>query len=262
MRLISVHTKKLTDFIGQPPPYTILSHTWGDGEVTLPDMCDERIAAAKRGFYKIHMCCKQAIKDDLEWIWVDTCCIDKTSSSELSEAINSMYQWYKKAEICYAYLSDVPEVTFKKSRWFTRGWTLQELIAPYSIQFYDNSWNSLGSKQELAQEISQFTGIHSLALMGDYLDHFSVAQKMFWASNRVTTKEEDIAYSLLGLFGINMPLLYGEGEKNAFLRLQAEISCKKSMTTLSSPGVGRMKRKWGRKGSCLSLLDISERRKT
>lgn len=162
---------------------------------------------------------------------MDTCCIDKTSSAELSEAINSMYRWYQKAEVCYAFLSDVPssedphkeESAFRKSRWFTRGWTLQELIAPVHLTFFGSDWEDIGSKLNLKVLISAITKVDARALAGSrILNGWNVAQKMSWASRRVTTREEDIAYCLMGLFDINMPMLYGEGKK-AFLRLQEEI---------------------------------------
>ncbi|CAN9229026.1 unnamed protein product [Alternaria alternata] len=130
----------------QVPDYVILSHTWGSEEITLQDILSN-VAPSKKGFAKLIGCCKRAKDDGFTYCWIDTCCIDKTSSAELSEAINSMYQWYKGACICYAYLEDVqgnPQLddyeAFSKSRWFTRGWTLQELIAPGIVEFYNVSW--------------------------------------------------------------------------------------------------------------------------
>lgn len=160
----------------------------------------------------------------------DRCCINKNSSAELSEAINSMFSWYKNAQVCYAYLSDVGIVTslqqkqtdIKKSRWFTRGWTLQELLAPSSVVFFSNDWQSLGTKAELSDLLSDITDIDVDILRGLDLGFASVAQKMSWASARHTTRVEDVAYCLLGIFNVNMPLLYGEGNK-AFHRLQEEI---------------------------------------
>jgi hypothetical protein len=187
----------------------------------------------KAGYSKIRGCCKAAAADGFEYVWIDTCCIDKTSSSELSEAINSMYKWYQEAEVCYVYLADVfPDIStssFAKSRWFTRGWTLQELIAPSSVIFFDAHWRDIGTKASLVKPIAEITGIHIDALSNGRVSRFSVAQRMSWASRRETTREEDIAYCLLGIFSINMPLLYGEGQK-AFLRLQEEIM--KNPTTI------------------------------
>jgi hypothetical protein len=163
---------------------------------------------------------------------VDTCCIDKTSSAELSEAINSMYTWYKNAIVCYAYLSDArmfncrtmwaTEEEFKKCRWFTRGWTLQELIAPPSVRFFSQDWIFIGEKFHLSGILSNITGIDIATLIGGNVTDVSVAKRMSWASKRVTTRVEDIAYCLLGIFEVSLPLLYGEG-KRAFTRLQEEI---------------------------------------
>ena len=217
---------------------------------------------------------------DRQWVWIDTCCIDRSSSTELSEAINSMFGWYSRAEECYAFLSDVrcsieseivPE-TFSGSSWFLRGWTLQELIAPAHVIFLSQDWDIIGCKHPTT-DIYYTNGAHSVTrcrlrkaslpgatsivaytvtrLYHDSCDevsrpklnnllatitgvphdvladraavaHKSVAQKMSWASGRHTTKAEDRAYCLLGLFGINMPLLYGEGAR-AFTRFQHEI---------------------------------------
>lgn len=158
-----------------------------------------------------------------EYVWIDTCCIDKTSSAELSEAINSMFAWYQEAKVCYAYLFDVPDRPLKASRWFTRGWTLQELIAPREVIFYDGNWRNLGDRTSLGPRISQCTRIPESILSGEKdLDTFSTAQRMSWAAERQTTRVEDRAYCLMGLFGVNMPLIYGEREA-AFIRLQEEI---------------------------------------
>ena len=158
------------------------------------------------------------------------CCIDKTSSAELSEAINSMFSWYQNAAICYAYLSDVPKCAdvltvdsmFSRSRWFTRGWTLQELIAPNNLTFFSMDWHPFGTKVELSSRVSSITGIERTFLSGKDLESASTAKRMSWAASRKTSRVEDIAYCLLGIFDINMPLIYGEGKK-AFRRLQEEI---------------------------------------
>jgi hypothetical protein len=222
---------------GAIPRYAILSHTWGAEEVTLQDMQSGR-ATHKQGFAKISDCCALAKGNGFDYIWVDTCCIDKTSSAELSEAINSMYRWYQEADICYAYLADVspaalseqqqqqqqpPLANMKHSRWFTRGWTLQELIAPTRLVFLDGAWTDLGTRTDLAAQLAHWTDIPVDVLTGAQdVDAVSVAQRMSWASGRQTARIEDQAYCLMGLFDINMPLIYGEGSK-AFLRLQEEI---------------------------------------
>ncbi|RFU74992.1 ankyrin repeat-containing [Trichoderma arundinaceum] len=204
------------------PRYAILSHTWGEEEVTFQDMTLGRFAN-KKGFEKIRGCCALARANGYDYAWVDTCCIDKTSSAELSEAINSMYRWYEESDVCYGFLADVPSaVEFSESRWFTRGWTLQELIAPETMIFLDEAWKELGTRESLKQEISERTSIPIDILSGHGLETASVAQKMSWAAQRNTSRSEDRAYCLMGIFGINMPLLYGEGER-AFIRLQEEI---------------------------------------
>ncbi len=212
------------------PPYAILSHTWGKEEVTFQDIQGSE-AQNKAGFSKILSCCEQAKRDGLEWVWIDTCCIDKTSSTELSEAINSMFAWYQESTVCYAFLEDVsplnpffPENEFKQARWFKRGWCLQELIAPRRVEFYAADWTDIGTKWSLHQQIEDTTGIPSEILLGprSLITSYTIAQKMPWASERDTTRIEDQAYCLLGIFGISMSLLYGEG-KRAFIRLQEEI---------------------------------------
>ena len=206
----------------QNQPYAILSHTWGSDEVTLQNI-NEPIVKSRVGYRKVEQCCSIAHEMGYEYVWIDTCCIDKTSSAELSEAINSMFLWYREATICYAYLFDVPQKPFERSRWFTRGWTLQELIAPREIVFFDGNWKELGDKASLGTRISQCTRIPESILLGEQdLDTFSIAQRMSWASERQTSRAEDRAYCLMGLFGVNMPLIYGEREA-AFIRLQEEI---------------------------------------
>jgi hypothetical protein len=239
MRLLRIEENgdfSLVEYVGDDvPQYAILSHRWeiDQEEVTLKDLIENLPSAKqKKGYRKIQSCAKQAARDGWQFFWVDTCCIDKTSSSELSEAINSMWRWYRDSQVCYAYLNDVPaninpvdgETAFAVSRWFTRGWTLQELLAPSVVVLFDTDWVPIGTKMELAERINDITGIDLFYLGTDTskLDRASVAEKMSWASARETKRPEDIAYCLLGIFGINMPLLYGEGER-AFLRLQEEI---------------------------------------
>ncbi|KAF2743086.1 HET-domain-containing protein, partial [Sporormia fimetaria CBS 119925] len=260
MRLIDAATLKLHNFTSSPtgtPAYAILSHTWGPSEVGFRELRDLGVSVraarertmSKAGYYKIKKCCSQALEDGLKWVWVDTCCIDKRSSAELSEAINSMFQWYRNAVKCYAYLDDIDiygptrsgrresissdarlgaqigiisEQELSKARWFTRGWTLQELIAPKRVIFYDRAWIRLGDKFTMKKKLSRITGIGESVLETGNLDTETICQRMTWASCRRTTRVEDIAYCLMGIFDVNMPLLYGEGEK-AFVRLQEEI---------------------------------------
>ncbi|KAF2756488.1 HET-domain-containing protein [Pseudovirgaria hyperparasitica] len=257
MRLINTKTLKLEEFFDHAiPKYAILSHTWDKDEVLLTDVTGSLWDAKdKAGFTKIENCCRQAVRDGWEYAWVDTCCIDKRSSAELSESINSMFRYYKEAQVCYAYLSDVPpedftncdttavddsversartteSSAFSRSRWFTRGWTLQELLAPDRVVFYNSNWESFGTKSTLRDEISSITSIDDQTLNGRSFDQCSVARRMSWAARRKTTRVEDTAYCLMGIFDVNMPLLYGEGNK-AFERLQREIMMKSTDRSL------------------------------
>ncbi|KAH8780345.1 heterokaryon incompatibility protein-domain-containing protein [Hyaloscypha finlandica] len=220
------------------PPYAILSHTWGADteEVTFRDLTDGT-GKDRASYDKIRFCEKQARRDGIQHFWVDTCCIDKANNSELAEAIASMFRWYQKAAICYVYLSDVStncynqvdssvqswHSAFRKSRWFTRGWTLQELIAPQSVVFFCSNSNRLGDKKSLERLLHEITGIAVSALQGTTLSTFRVEERMSWAENRETKKAEDKAYSLLGIFDISMPVVYGEGEEKARRRLREEV---------------------------------------
>jgi hypothetical protein len=276
MHLLNVFTGGLEEYFGsQIPSYAILSHTWGLEEVTFSDiqnissvhpnfstgteldhrahdlsdsLTERKIFEAvhplsvqrKAGYAKIRYACRQAILDSHTYVWIDTCCIDKSSSAELTEAINSMFRWYQDAAICYAYLEDI---MLKKKvdltvdslcscKWFTRGWTLQELLAPEEVKFFGSPgpfssvealWTPLGTKFNLADEIASATGIDQASLLvPGQLNQKSIAQRMSWAAKRTTTRPEDMAYCLLGIFGVTMPLLYGEGQV-AFFRLQEEI---------------------------------------
>lgn len=289
MRLLNLDTLKLELFPSREaaPSYAILSHTWGspDGEISFEDLTNlskDSGAGAnlsdssspspsvvfanhkikKVGWAKIEgvrrICCEN-LKLSTRYVWIDTCCIDKSSSAELQEAINSMFSWYEHSVACIIYLADVvaredPKVigsSFRKSRWFTRGWTLQELLAPGIRLFFDKDWSPIrdGSMElsvasvelfgrpqsenipSLSQVLKEITGIDirylyscdSLEASRDRISRASVAQKMSWASDRQTTRPEDIAYCLLGIFDIHMPMLYGEGTARAFGRLQEEI---------------------------------------
>ncbi|KAK0738719.1 hypothetical protein B0T18DRAFT_308716, partial [Schizothecium vesticola] len=180
----------------------------------------------KNGFRKIQECCRLSKCDGYKYAWIDTVCIDKTSSAELTEAINSMYDWYAKSATCYTYLEDLESENLSdltRCRWFTRGWTLQELIAPKKVIFFNKNWDMVGDKNRLSHNIGGITGIRCPTLLGNPIQLFSIADRMSWASRRETTRPEDLAYCLLGIFGINMPLLYGEGGQRAFIRLQQEI---------------------------------------
>ncbi|PYI03349.1 HET-domain-containing protein [Aspergillus sclerotiicarbonarius CBS 121057] len=219
-------------FERKPPPYAILSHRWGDDEITFQDMCNENSNKKHtQGYEKMRRFVERAAHDGYDYAWMDTCCINKESSAELSEAINSMFRWYQLAKKCYAYLVDVPPNNVQEglyedlenSQWFKRGWTLQELIAPSDLTFLASDWTDIGSKDMLAPLIHKWTRIDETVLRdSSQLSRFSIAGRMSWASERETTRIEDIAYCLMGIFNVNMPLLYGEGER-AFIRLQEEI---------------------------------------
>lgn len=256
MRLIDTTSLELEEYFGDDiPKYAILSHTWGNDEITFQDFQDaqrEEKHGMKSGYLKISGTCAKALEYGLDYAWIDTCCIDKTSSSELTEAINSMFRWYEKFLRCFVYLSDVPTIDslikdmeeweirvwesnsrefparaskFAASRWFTRGWTLQELLAPEDVDFYDSSWKFVGSRSSLSLLLSIITRIEVDVIRMPHVMHsptISAATKMSWAAYRTTKRIEDRAYSLIGIFGVHLPLLYGEGD-NAFQRLQQEI---------------------------------------
>ncbi|OAL43384.1 HET-domain-containing protein [Pyrenochaeta sp. DS3sAY3a] len=230
MRLINSATLALEEFMGQeiPEKFAILSHTWVTGQEVSYKEYLEGAHRDKSGYTKIVKACGLAKEQGIQYVWVDTCCIDKSSSAELSEAINSMYKWYEQSEVCYAFLSDLPrhgdlDYWLPRCRWFERGWTLQELIAPSYVIFFDAGYSIRGTKDSLQQILSEITNIDVDVLKGVRpISSYCIAAKMSWAHRRKTTRTEDIAYCLLGIFGLNMPLLYGEGKK-AFRRLQEEL---------------------------------------
>lgn len=238
MRLLDTTEFTLEEFFdSQVPQYCILSHRWYDDEILLDDVKGRNWKPTSESYKKVTGACQLAADRGFKWIWIDTCCIDKASSAELTEAINSMFNYYARAKLCIAYLSDVrsyrsrdgDNVTrsrvneFRTSAWFTRGWTLQELLAPGKVEFFNREFEPIGNKAELSRMLSEITGIDSEYLDGtSKFNKASVATRMSWASERKTTRVEDQAYSLLGIFGVYMPLLYGEGNM-AFFRLQQQI---------------------------------------
>lgn len=237
MRLLNTITLEFVDSgsIFEDGDHAILSHTWGDEEVTFDDMCGDRAAIINRkGFQKIVGFCQKAREDGLKYGWVDTCCIDKRHSAELSEAINSMYGYYAGSYRCYIYLSDVLVSgeqsvleLISGSRWFTRGWTLQELIAPERRLLFDANWDPITAKTgdiAIHESLSLAAGIPVELLTNEESpSYYCVAERMSWAAKRDTTRAEDIAYCLLGLFDVNVVSIYGEGGIKAFQRLQTEI---------------------------------------
>jgi UDP-2,3-diacylglucosamine pyrophosphatase LpxH len=227
----------LTDFSGKEiPDYAILSHRWGDEEVLFEDVRNNSYKAKEKGYQKIKFCAKQAKQDKLQYFWIDTCCIDKWNLDELSKSINSMFRWYKEATKCYVFLPDVfvPaaaeiaqqstwEASFRASAWFTRGWTLQELIAPDSAEFFSSEGRRLGDKQSLKQLLHDITRLPVRALRQFSSNDFTISERMEWAENRETTEPEDQVYCLLGILNIFMPTSYGEGIEKARTRLQIEL---------------------------------------
>ena len=221
------------------PPYAILSHTWL-AEEEEPNFQDLKSGTGKRkpGYCKLRFCGEQARRDGLHYFWVDTCCIDKSKKGELSYSINSMFRWYRGAARCYVYLWDLSvnkrkasersadctwQSSFQSSRWFERGWTLQELLAPASVEFFSREGTRLGDKRSLEQSVCDVTGVPKAALHGAHLSYFSDNDRFLWGQSRQTKVEEDKAYSLLGIFGVEMRLNYGEGAAIAFQRLENEI---------------------------------------
>ena len=232
MRLLHTESYTLKSFIGvEIPEYAILSHTWEDDEMLFDDIqVLSPKTRRKKGFAKIKNFCRLAAQDGYEWVWIDCCCIDKSSSAELSEAINSMFRWYQDSTVCFVYMSDVQKDTreglrapdqwqqwrtsYETSRWFSRGWTLQELIAPRFVYFYDSTWVRFASKASIAPQISEITRINThVLLIKDAYKLYPCAVRMSWASMRTTTRIEDRAYSLLGIFNMNMPLALRRGRE-------------------------------------------------
>ncbi|CAJ0551490.1 Ff.00g114200.m01.CDS01 [Fusarium sp. VM40] len=257
MRLLSTKKLQFKEFPDDEiPKYAILSHRWEKEELSYRDIQSEITQRDTRGpsegplrnkrtNHKIHEFRLMALQNGYEWVWIDTCCIDKSSSAELQESINSMYKWYRESDVCYAYLSDVSTSTenarhkgstsskpwiksFQDSDWFTRGWTLQEMLAPGILVFFDKNWDRCGNRVELQDAIQVATGINATILIKAsskdiaYLRPIRSGRVFSWAANRRTSRQEDRAYSLLGIFNINMPMLYGETDR-AFYRLQTEI---------------------------------------
>lgn len=225
--------------------YAILSHTWGpdEEEVSYNDVLNGKgTSKPGSGAEKIRFCIQQTTQDRLDYFWVDTCCINKSNDAELSKSLRSMFRWYAGAKRCYVYLSDVLQGDvvrtdwahdFQRSRWFRRGWTLQELIAPPILEFYSKDRRRLGTKGSLEVQISDITKIPVRALRGRDLADFTIHERRRWQEGRQTREPEDLVYSLLGLLGVSMPVLYGEGIVKAQQRLDNEISTVQKGASLS-----------------------------
>ncbi|KAI1453899.1 heterokaryon incompatibility protein-domain-containing protein [Annulohypoxylon moriforme] len=229
MRVESLPTREITEI----PEYAILSHRWGavEDEVVFDEMQNRsEKAQRKKGYQKIQKCCEIASSTGFEYIWIDTCCINKEKQYELDSTLASMFKDYREAQVCYAYLPDVSAddnpfdegSEFRRSSWFRRGWTLQELVAPLSVIFFDRDWNEIGTKSNLKAVINEITDIPHKVLSMNESRNISLAERRAWANGRDTLKIEDKAYSLMGLLGIKIPVKYGEGEE-ALRKIDAEI---------------------------------------
>ena len=225
MRLLNTYTLEFEESFKAPSNYAILSHRWGslNEEVSYEGYLGKS-QMNRAGYEKISKFCNIARGDGYKLAWIDTCCIDKRSSAELTEAINSMYRWYQQSGRCYVYLSYKDTSDWLQSEWWKRGWTLQELIAPEDLVFYDKNWRKIGNKKskKIADKVVDATKLPRELITSNNLQPYSVGVKMSWMSGRTTTLEEDEAYCLLGLFDVNMPMIHGEG-RVAFIRLQQII---------------------------------------
>jgi hypothetical protein len=257
MRLIHVETHELREFNEPPNEYAILSHRWiDDQEVRLQDweayVAKQEPTSSqvqyKSGFIKIQNACTQAKKRGLEWMWADTACIDKTNHLEVGKSINLMFSWYQFASVCFVYLHDTsngnqhiewtkdPPVVRKMPEWFTRGWTLQELLAPSKVLLFDQDWNCLGDRRELAKVINKLTSIPLDVLCGKDIRSYSHGERLSWAKGRQTKEPEDRVYSLLGLLGVFLPAVgYGIGLKSALWQLESAIDRQRIEGNLSLP---------------------------
>lgn len=297
-RLLNSKTYQVNEFNeSDVPVYAVLSHTYvgkdGDNELCTrhlgPVDNSDQIVLARKESTKIKNFCRLAQLDGIQWLWIDICCLDRSNSAELSEALNSQYKWIENAAVCYVYLSDVSnsvdhvQRTLRDCRWFTRKWTLQELVAPASVKFFAANWTLIGTRSGLHSIISEITGIQSAVLKGEKKPkQCHVSERMGWTSNRTTLVVEDEAYSMLGLFDIQMPILYGEGSR-AFRRLQDEIRRThyssvldtaragmrllltnsdpleiKSFAASDSPEYAILSHTWGSSDDEVSFLDVSQ----
>jgi hypothetical protein len=228
---------RIKDTVAMYFRYVMLSHRWGENEPLLHDIQDKVVYKLKGagGLTKLQSFCKLVRHLGYHWAWVDTCCIDQSNNVELQKSLNSTFVWYRFSALTVVYLSDVPSSSksgaLAKSAWNTRGWTVPEFLAPKVIRFYQQDWtlylddHSPNHKEsmEIMLELEDATGIDAHALVAFQPGMRDAREKLQWASSRVTTVPEDIAYSLFGIFGIQLPILYGENAQNALGRLLQEI---------------------------------------
>lgn len=214
--------------------YVTLSHRWGWDEPLFRDIQGEAVYHGKstHGMAKLQTFCAFAAKYGYKWAWSDTCCIDKESSAELQEAVGSMFSWYRQSSLTIVHLADVSDDDkLSNSEWFKRGWTLQELLAPRVILFFTQDWSlyqdpsSSNHKEDsfILAELEKVTSITSRHLKDFHPGMDDARSRLQWASTRRTTRPEDIAYSLFGVFDLHLPVLYGESKGNALGRLLSEI---------------------------------------
>ena len=246
MRLLNVHTLEFHEFFRDVPKYVVASHRWIVGsEARLQDV-QNRCNTNRSGYQKVEGFARYVREHfgHVEWLWIDTCCINQNISQEVTMAVNSMFRWYSNAEVCLAYLADVSnakdEHEFQRSEWFRRGWTLQELLAPSIVVFVSHDWDIIGHKdgrgwtksgfqvskgRGLESAIATVTGVPEYVLHNyDRSKSFSTEARMAWIAGRETTRGEDMSYSLLGIFDVTMPIIYGEGAERARKRLLEGIS--------------------------------------
>ncbi|THU88358.1 HET-domain-containing protein [Dendrothele bispora CBS 962.96] len=235
-RLIFTQSGRLADFSGlQTPPYAIISHRWLlNQEVSLQEyrIIQHKPELKKRlGYRKIQEACKKA-QDKYKYIWIDTCCIDQSNRNEVAQNVKSMYSYYRNSEVCYVYLADVQvqekfsqtKRALLRSQWFQRGWTLQELVAPREVLFFDSNWKLIGTKDDLSRAIANLTGIPCSVLEGSTPVHdVDIRTRMSWCAGRKTTEPADLAYCLLGILGVVMDPDYTEDVQSAFKRLQKAL---------------------------------------
>lgn len=230
------------------PPYAFISHCWlhPDEEPTLRDLVDN-VAYRKAGFTKLQRAADVALRRGLEYFWIDTCCVDGRIIHEVRQAIKTVALWLTKADICFVYLSDVKAVeqrsslnsnheSLRKSKWFTRSWTLVELLVPQRVEFFSDNWTALGDKSTLEKVITEVTLIPARALQGTIpLKNFPVELIRSWTDHRESHRPEDEAYCLLSLLEIDMTIHYDEGKDLAWGRLNNEIEKGDFYTLKRSP---------------------------
>ncbi|KAG2136886.1 hypothetical protein BD769DRAFT_1664433 [Suillus cothurnatus] len=237
MKHTDLPMERIADAVATYFRYVMLSHRWGKNEPLLHDIQGSVVYKLKAagGLVKLQSFCKLARHAGYHWAWVDTCCIDQNNHVELQKSLTSTFAWYHHSALTVVYLSDVPPSAksgaLAKSEWNTRGWTVPEFLAPKAVLFYQQDWtlylddHSPNHKEsvKIMDELEDATGIDAHALVAFQPGMKDARQKLQWVSTRVTTVPEDIAYSLFGIFGIHLPILYGENAQNALRRLLQEI---------------------------------------